>query len=173
MKTNTRKTLIGGAVAAALGIVLVPAVSMADAGEHCGRHRGHEHYGSGHGGRLLERYDTNGDGVLTQAEIDTAREARRARFDANADGALSLDEYQAMWLDQRRERMVDGFQALDADGNGVITVEEFERPARNVVARLDRNGDDKLTRDDMRKRHEYGEKHRRSRDKGDRRDSDG
>lgn len=155
MKTITRMTLIGGAVAVALGTALAPSVGLADSGEHYGKHRG------GHGARMLERYDSNEDGALTQAEIDAAREEQRARFDANGDGTLTLEEYQAMWIDARRERMVDGFQALDADGDGVITVEEFERPARNMVARLDRNGDDQLTRDDMRERGEHGKKRRR------------
>ena len=53
------------------------------------------------------------------------RSSRLAAFDQNNDGRLTLEEYQAMWLDAMRERMVDRFQAHDDDGDAVVTVEEF------------------------------------------------
>ena len=59
------------------------------------------------GERLFEAFDANQDGTLTQAEVDQARQAKLAEFDADGDGSLSLEEYQALWLDAMRERMVD------------------------------------------------------------------
>ena len=59
------------------------------------------HRGPG-GANLIDQFDTNKDGKLTQAEIDAARQERLAEFDADKNGALSLEEYQALWLDAMR-----------------------------------------------------------------------
>lgn len=109
------------------------------------------HHGRGHhgGANLLETFDANGDGQLTQAEIDTFRANRLAAFDADKDGKLSLSEYQALWLDAYRERMVDDFQRHDDDGDAAVTAEEFNEPYARLVARMDRNGDGILSRDEM------------------------
>ena len=63
---------------------------------------------------LLESFDTNDDGKLTQAEIDAARKANLTKFDTDGNGELSLDEYQALWADAMRRAMVRQFQANDA-----------------------------------------------------------
>ncbi len=89
----------------------------------------------------LAAYDTNGDGSLTQEEVDAARAARLAEFDTDGTPGLSLAEYQALWLDAVRERMVDDFQRYDNDGDGIVTAEEFGRSSANLVARADHNGD--------------------------------
>ncbi len=105
-------------------------------------------HGRSMGSGLLETYDTNDDGKLTQAEIDKSRKANLARFDADANGALALAEYQALWADAMRRAMVRQFQAHDADGDGSVTVEEFTVRFADVVETLDRNGDGELTRDE-------------------------
>ena len=125
-------------------------------------HRG----GRGPGGKLrmldlIETYDADGDGSVTQAEVDQHRADRLGEFDADGNGQLSLDEYQALWLDAMRARMVDQFQRHDDDGDGQVTVEEFgERSARMVMMR-DRNEDGALNQDDLRRpRGERGERGR-------------
>lgn len=175
MKMTSRNILIGTAVAAALGAAMVPGAGASPDGK---RHsRGLDQHAMRQscmaaGPRLLEGYDSNGDGALTQAELDTGREHRRAQFDANVDGTLSLQEYQALWLAARRECMVDAFQALDADGDGLVTAVEFARPSQDMVAWLDRNGDAMLTREEMRRRHKGEGRHKRRHhdDDGDRDD---
>ena len=97
---------------------------------------------------LFATFDTDGDGLVTQDEIDGVRAAELAEFDADGDGTLSLEEYQALWLARVYERMVDAFQQLDADGNGEITIEEFNAGLANIVARMDQNGDGALGEDD-------------------------
>jgi Ca2+-binding EF-hand superfamily protein len=101
---------------------------------------------------LMDSFDTNKDGKLTQAEIDAARDQRRTQFDRDGNGALSLEEYQALWADAMRPRMVRQFQAHDADGNGSITAEEFRARYADVVRNLDRNNDGELTADELRRR---------------------
>jgi Ca2+-binding EF-hand superfamily protein len=114
--------------------------------------RGHH---AAHGGsNMLETFDTNGDGQLTQAEINSFRSERHAKFDADGNGTLSLQEYEALWLDAYRERMVDEFQRHDDDGNGLVTTEEFNDPFANMVTRMDRNDDGILSGEELRpKRH--------------------
>jgi len=131
-------------------------------GEHAGRHHrgggddgwrhgGHHRQGKGrHAMALMERFDGNADGELTQEEIDQARAANLAKFDADGDGQLSLGEFQELWLDFMRERMVDRFQDLDADGDAVVSAEEYERPFARLVQRMDRNDDGKLSPEDRR-----------------------
>lgn len=150
MKTRTI-ALVGAAA-------LLGTTALATASEWHGwggdRGWGHAMHGRmGHMERMLETFDSNGDGRLSQAEIDRARADRLAAFDANGDGALSLDEFQALWLDAMRERMVDRFQALDADGDGSVTKAEFARPFAHLVRRMDRNDDAALGPADMRRRH--------------------
>ena len=97
---------------------------------------------------LFATFDTDGDGLVTQEEIDGVRAAELAEFDADGDGTLSLEEYQALWLARVYERMVDAFQQLDADGDGEITIEEFNAGLANIVALMDQNGDGALGEDD-------------------------
>ena len=100
-------------------------------------------------GNMMELYDQNQDGALTQEEIDTVRAEQLAKFDANGDGSLNLAEYQALWLDAMHEQMVDRFQSHDDDGDGQVTAEEFgERQAR-MVRMMDRNEDGQIDRDDF------------------------
>ena len=107
----------------------------------------------------MERFDADKDGKLTQAEIDRSREADLASFDGDKDGALTLQEFEGLWLDHMRERMVDRFQGLDADGDAVVTLEEFKRPFASLVQRMDRDGDGALSRADKPSRH--GGRHER------------
>jgi hypothetical protein len=104
------------------------------------------------GEHLLESFDSNNDGKLSQAEIDQTRRDRFTQFDADKDGKLSLQEYQALWLDAMRRHMIDRFQALDDDGDAAVTTEEFMAPFGKVVRRLDRNDDGELTRDELQRR---------------------
>ena len=133
----------------ALGLTMGVGASLADG---WGRHHGRGHHG-GFGPGVFERLDADGDGRVTQAEIDEGRQGRLAEFDRDGDGSLSLEEFEGLWMAVMRERMVDRFQALDADGDGSVTSEEFIRPFSHMVSRLDRNGDGELTADELQRRH--------------------
>ncbi|MGH6916418.1 MAG: EF-hand domain-containing protein [Geminicoccaceae bacterium] len=141
MKTRAKVMLAAGAIA--LGTTAAVGDSLADGR---GGARG------GHGERLFEQFDANQDGTITQVEIDEVRSSRLAAFDEDGDGSLTLQEYQALWLDAMRERMVDQFQAHDDDGDGLVTVEEFGERYGSMVRRLDRNDDGEITQDDLRRR---------------------
>ena len=125
-----------------------------------GGHEGHGRRGMmGRGGagagmmmRLFEEVDADGDGSVTQAEVDAYRATRVGAADGNDDGSLSLDEFQTLWLEQMRPRMVDAFQHLDEDGDGQITEAELDQRVGRMVARLDRDGDGVLTLQDRGRR---------------------
>ncbi len=119
------------------------------------------------GPSIFETFDANADGSLTQAEVDQVRSDRLATFDASGDGQLTLGEYQALWLDAMRERMVDAFQRHDDDGDALVTREEFLEPFAQLIQRFDRNADSTVTQEEMRaQREEFrdrrGSRHRSS-----------
>lgn len=135
---------------------------MAYGGHHGMRgHGGHRFHGKSHGGghffRMMETFDSDGDGRLSQEEIDNARGERFTTFDGDGNATLSLEEYEQLWLDAMRERMVRAFQRLDKDGDAQVTDEEFKEPFSSMVRRMDRNDDDAIDREDF-KRHRHHER---------------
>jgi Ca2+-binding EF-hand superfamily protein len=161
MTRTTKYLLAGGALA--LGAAAFAGASVADGG--WGRHHG---WGHGGGTGFFERFDANQDGRITQAEVDEVRRSRLTEFDQNGDGSLTLEEYQALWLDAMRERMVDRFQAHDDDGDGMVTAEEFGEPFDRMVSRLDTDDDGAVTLDEMRRHGDRGGDRGRDREGGDR-----
>lgn len=155
MNNRTRTALIAGI----LGIAGVTGFAVASAGSG-GWGGGHEmgmgHHGMGHGWHrggprmmhMLETLDTNKDRKLTQEEIDAARAELLALGDADKNGQLTLQEYEAVWLKQMRPMMVRHFQRLDRDGDAQVTAAEFSEPFADMVARLDRNDDKVLDASD-------------------------
>ena len=150
MKAKT-KTLTAIAVVAALGGTAIVGASYAG------------HRGGGHGMSFLDKgqpavsamemfdsIDADGDGKLTQAEIDKARNDRHAAHDADGDGNLSLEEFAGIWHETTRPLTVRAFQMLDTDGDAVVTRAEYDRPLAGIVERLDRDRDGGLSMRDRR-----------------------
>lgn len=107
---------------------------------------------------MMEQFDANGDASLTQEEIDAGRQQQLAKYDSDKDGTLNLEEYQVLWMDMNRSRIVDRFQRLDEDGDAIVTSGEFLDPFANAVERHDRNGDGALSKDDRRKKSGRGKR---------------
>ena len=171
MRTRT-KALIGIGVDAVIGSVTLAGASYAERG-----HGGN--YGSGMGGHgmgflakgqfglmameMFDSIDADGDGMLTQAEIDRVRNDRHGAHDADGDGNLNIEEFADLWHETTRPLTVRAFQMLDTDGNAVITRVEYDRPLANIVKRLDRNDDGALSMSD-RWRHRHGGAKREKKD---------
>src|SRR3546814_19397634 len=107
---------------------------------HGERHGGMKHGGGRHMARMLDNFDANDDGKLSQAEIDQTRGERLSSFDADKDQNLTLGEYEQLWLDAMRERMVDRVQDLDADGAARVAAREFRRTLDKVGGHIEQIG---------------------------------
>ncbi len=122
MKITTRFKLLFAASALVLGC----AAGIAAAGS------GH---GGGHSkrGQMMQKFDANGDGQLSDAERAAAKAAfstkraehkaaRLARFDTNRNGTLEPAEKRAA----HDQRVGERFAKLDANGDGAITLAEMK-----------------------------------------------
>jgi hypothetical protein len=147
------KFLVAGA-AAVLALGGLAGLASADRGGGWGgKHGMWGGHGRGMMGQeMMERYDADKDGKITQAEIDQNRTTWHGEFDADRNASLSLDEFRALWLKARGEMIVREFQFFDADGNGQLTLEEYREPMSGMVAMRDRNGDGALSQEDRGRR---------------------
>ena len=159
----TLATVSGGVLA--MATFTVPANADHRSGYHGG---GYHHGGMKHHRRMgrwfMNRYDANEDGKVTQEEIDKNRNDRHAKYDSNGDGKLSLEEFQGLWLEAFRRRMVRAFQRFDVDGDAAVTLDEYTKPLSKIVERRDRNGDGALSRADRGHGKYHRKKHRRDDD---------
>lgn len=145
---NRTKFFLGVGAAAMLALGGLAGLAQADMQGGMGGGMGEGHGGGMMGRQLMERYDTDKDGKVTQQEIDKNRADWLAEADADKTGSLSLEEFKVLWLKARNEMMVREFQFFDRDGNGQVTIEEYQGPMSDMVAERDRNADGALSEDD-------------------------
>lgn len=99
----------------------------------------------GHGPRAsFEELDANGDGALTQVEMQAYGKARIAAADTDGDGDISWAELEAHIaskgqgrMERRIDRMMD---RMDADKDGVISAAEIETASADRSARRANRG---------------------------------
>lgn len=99
---------------------------------------------------LLQRFDTNADGIISAEEIKAAQADRLKAMDANGDGKVSADELIAWQQKQRAEFML---KRMDRNHDGVVDAADFQiagsREATMLLARFDTNGDGQLGGDEL------------------------
>ncbi|WP_208348459.1 EF-hand domain-containing protein [Pseudaestuariivita rosea] len=94
-------------------------------------------------GVSFEILDTNGDGQLTQAELQAQHERRFEAADQDGNGVLSESELQAMSA-QRSSRLLDRF---DRDNDGQLSLAEMpNRGNGRMFRRIDQDGDGTLSK---------------------------
>lgn len=115
------------ALVAAVGAV--SAIAMAAGGRHHFRHGGGE-FGDDFGGggrhalKRLVKADADKDGAVTLQEFLSKRDDRFAKLDKNADGSLDADEITATLQERADHRTRMMLARLDANGDGKVTREE-------------------------------------------------
>ncbi len=80
-------------------------------------------------------FDSDGNGTVTTAELEAGLAALHAEHDADDNGALSSDEFSALFADVTGSMAGRPFAMLDADGDGQISAEEMAFPAQ-MMARM-------------------------------------
>jgi Ca2+-binding EF-hand superfamily protein len=109
--------------------------------------------------RLLQKMDTDGDGALSSAEGEAAAEKLFERADADRDGILTKTEFMAQkgsrQLAADQQQKLDAFRAkrfaaMDKNGDGQVSAEEYFAAAQQRFAAADANGDGRVTKDELR-----------------------
>lgn len=90
------------------------------------------------------RYDANSDGVLTRQEFDAGHAARFTEMDANRDGQVTREERRAQHQARGGEGRRGGhhrvaFSRADANNDGNITRDEFLARPNQMFDRIDAN----------------------------------
>lgn len=103
----------------------------------------------------FDALDANHDGVVTQAEFVAAASARFQQIDTHGTGKVTAAQIAASPQAHERAARVAArvVKRLDANGDGVVSQDEFLAAARKRFARMDRNGDGYIDAGEMPARH--------------------
>ena len=106
----------------------------------------------GHGGRMLQRFDLNGDGAITAAEAGAVRTVRFLRWDGDGDGTITEAEMLAAAQARIAWRIAKRFARMDRNGDGRVERAEFDDRGSARFARLDTDGDGRVSQAEIRAR---------------------
>lgn len=130
-------------------------------------HAGNQFERSDRGPKRMERLDTNKDGAISLKEMTAQTTERFSSADADDDGTITVEELTEHLQRRAFERRARHMLArLDYDGDGKVTVSELENRAAKRFALMDANDDGQVSAQELRaskrfaKRHRKGNRHR-------------
>jgi Ca2+-binding EF-hand superfamily protein len=96
---------------------------------------------------MFERFDTDGDGQICEEEFEAVHMIRFYTLDMDNDGEISREEFVFMrgMRGVSTGRADEAFDRLDTDGNGRLSVAEWNASRAEAFAVLDLNGDGTLS----------------------------
>ncbi len=108
---------------------------------------------------IIEQFDEDGDGKLSQDEMEAAHRARRAKFietyDTDGDGMLSEKERDAAHdtiREDRKARRAAFFESCDTNGDGQVSEEErtagWKARKAKMLEKYDADEDGKLSKEE-------------------------
>jgi len=86
---------------------------------------------------VYQSFDADEDGTVTAAELEAGIAAQHTEHDADGNGALSSDEFAALFAEVTRSMAERPFTMLDVNDDGEISAEEMAFPAQ-MMARMQR-----------------------------------
>ncbi len=98
--------------------------------------------------RFCAENDLDKDGSVTHAEFDSATAKHFAALTANGK-TMTAAEFSAEAQKRWSGISARFFKHLDADHDGRLSLAEFSAPDEKLFARLDRNKDGTVTRDEL------------------------
>jgi Ca2+-binding EF-hand superfamily protein len=109
---------------------------------------------------VFNRFDSNKDGNITNAEFMKVGERDFKVFDANKDGSVSKAEFldpeprrlgkaSADEMAQAKKIWSQQFDMLDTDKNGTLSEAEHKKAGKRSFARIDTNKDNEITLPEM------------------------
>ena len=135
VKISRKGLILAGAVAVlATGGIAAAYAAQSHHGHHWGQGRMHWMES------MLMPMDSDKDGSVSRAEIESGAAAKATEIDANKDGNITVDEVVAYREKQRLHRLADEIKAMDSDSDGKVSVAEYEAAQVWRLARLDRDG---------------------------------
>lgn len=160
MRSSKRTALLGVVSLLGTAAVLTFAVpASAEKGTMMERHKGY-----------MEKVDTDGNGKISKAEAEAARETHFKSADADGNGSVSLEEFLAMEERRRQMKLKRRFERSDKNGDGVLTSDELEPRHGGHFEKMDKDGDGEISEEERKAAHTMMGKHRRHWFKGDARD---
>jgi len=115
----------------------------------------------------FQELDANGDGQVTQDEMQSHRDQRFTETDTNGDGKLSVDEVQAAGQKKANDRVTKLFERHDANQDGFLTQDELPEPRRagKMFDRIDADGSGTISEQEFADAKEKMGRHHKKHDK--------
>ncbi|MEM7445600.1 MAG: EF-hand domain-containing protein [Pseudomonadota bacterium] len=146
-----RNTLI---LTALIGATAISGFALAsERGDRGGERHGHRGSPEERVTMIMERFDADGDGQITVEEVEAYRAARFEAADTNGDGVIDEAEFQAAAearaMERVAERAGEMFARIDEDGDGQLTQDDVSGREGRLFEHADENGDGILTEDEL------------------------